>query len=69
MTDRDKDGNSNTVTTNFRGCIEDDFRGNNYVDEIHPAIENLMCPDMSLFSDNFFVKNAYSDSERAHIST
>ena len=68
MTDRDKEGNSNTVTTNFRGCTEDDFLSNNFFEEIYPKIDNLLCPDLSLFSPNFFVKNGYTDGERGHIS-
>ena len=48
MVDRDKEGNSNTATANFRRCTEDDFRKNNYTEEIYPDLEYLICPDLSI---------------------
>ena len=49
------------VYVEYRKCKEEDFTHNGFKSEVKLNWENLVCPDIDWFGDDFQLWNAYSN--------
>ena len=56
-----RDESSTYVTTDFRTCVEKDFRDNGFHDEIPTEPNKYLCPDTENVEEFYNLKNGYSN--------